>query len=86
MLYSRTGPDTDPCYPESAVVIGSNPPEKNLGTDTSAAYNPGASCNNPGDYHGAYTLGKPFPVYIGASWCGKVWKMNFDLYYVHDGK
>ena len=54
-LLSRTQKDYDPCYPESAVVIGSNPPKLNLGTDTSngtESVNPGADCTNPGDHYG----------------------------------
>jgi len=82
--------DQDPFYPESAIVLGSDPPRPNPGTDGrfgTASYNLGADCTNPGPYHGAYTLGNDFPVYTSASWCGgdSVWKLNYDLYYVHDG-
>lgn len=71
-------------------MLGSDPPRQNPGTDGTfgtASYNPGADCTNPGDYHGAYTLGNDFPVYSSASWCcgDNVWKLNYDLYYVHDG-
>ena len=54
-LFSRTQKNYDPCYPESAVVIGSNPPKPNPGTDTSKgteSVNPGADCTNPGPYNG----------------------------------
>ena len=54
-LYARTSSNNDPCYPESAVVIGSNPPKPNPGTDErggTMSANPGADCTNPGDYHG----------------------------------
>ncbi|KAG8534388.1 uncharacterized protein KY384_001233 [Bacidia gigantensis] len=87
-LFSRTQKIYDPCYPESAVVIGSNPPKPNPGTDGdkgTASVNPGADCTNPGTYNGAYTLGNPFPVYVGAAYCGDTWRVNYDLYYVHDG-
>jgi hypothetical protein len=45
------------CYPESAIKLGSNPPEKNPGTDGDlgpAGIWPGADCTDPGPYHGAY--------------------------------
>ena len=32
-----------------------------------------------------YMLGNPFPVYVGAANCGGTWRVNYDLYYVHDG-
>lgn len=86
----------DPCYPESAIVLGSNPPKPNPGTGPDElkglphgplSYNPGADCTNPGPYHGAYSLGNPFPVYASAAWCGDHggWRINYDVYYVHDG-
>ncbi|KAL8778664.1 MAG: hypothetical protein Q9213_007312 [Squamulea squamosa] len=59
-------PGQGPCYPESAVVLGSNPPRKNPGTDGpkgTASANPGADCTNPGPYNGQLTHGNPFPVY-----------------------
>lgn len=77
----------DPCYPESAVVIGSDPPKMNPGTDGPrgpASINPGADCTNPGSYKGEMWPGNAFPVYVSAAWCDgdEVWKVNFDLYYV----
>ena len=33
----------------------------------------------------AYSLGNPFPVYVSAAFCGDNWRINYDLYYVHDG-
>lgn len=75
----------DPCYPESAVVIGSDPPK--MGTDGPrgpASINPGADCTNPGRYKGEMSPGNAFPVYVSAAWCDgdEVWKVNYDLYYV----
>ncbi len=69
---------------------GSNPPRQNPGSGSdkgTASINPGADCTNPGPYQGDYSPGNAFPVYTSASWCGDVdvWKLNFDLYYVHDG-
>ncbi|KAI9717019.1 MAG: hypothetical protein M1812_004954 [Candelaria pacifica] len=90
-LYSRTTASDDPCYPESAVLIGSNPPKPNPGTGGAkgvASFNPGVDCTDPGPYVGPYSLGNAFPVYTSATWCGgpdNVWKLNYDLYYVHDG-
>ncbi|KAL8707122.1 MAG: hypothetical protein Q9220_007799 [cf. Caloplaca sp. 1 TL-2023] len=89
-LFSRTGKNNDPCYPESAVVLGSNPPVMNPGTDGPrgpASINPGVDCTNPGPYTGEMSPGDPFPVYVGATWCEQqnVWKLNYDVYYVHDG-
>ena len=58
-LYSRTEKIYDPCYPESAIVIGSKPPRPNPGTDTkkgTMSANPGADCTNPGPYHGGKWL------------------------------
>ncbi|KAI4170975.1 MAG: hypothetical protein LQ346_008798 [Caloplaca aetnensis] len=84
-LFSRTGSSDDPCYPESAVVIGSDPPK--MGTDGPrgpASINPGADCTNPGRYKGEMSPGNAFPVYVSAAWCDgdEVWKVNYDLYYV----
>ena len=49
--------------------------------------NPGEDCTDPGPYTGAYSRGNPFPVYVGTAWCGDdaVWKLNYDIYYVHEG-
>lgn len=35
----------------------------------------------------AYSPGNPFPVYVSATWCGdkKEWRVNYDVYYAHDG-
>lgn len=91
-LFSRTNDDYDPCYPESAVKIGSDPKEPNPGTDGpegTASINPGADCTNPGDRPHEMSLGNDFPVYASSAWCpgdgGDVWKVNYDVYYVHDG-
>ncbi|KAF2123232.1 hypothetical protein BDV96DRAFT_481445 [Lophiotrema nucula] len=34
-----------------------------------------------------YSRGDPFPVYVSASWCPDdiEWRINYDVYYVHDG-
>ena len=81
-----------PCYPESAVKLGSNPPEKNPGTDSfdfgPAGAAPGADCTGPGDYQeGGYNLGNPFPVYVSAKYCDshQQWRVTYSVYWVHDG-
>jgi hypothetical protein len=41
----------------------------------------------------AYTKGKPFPIYVSCRYCPPKdgnsaegeWRINYDLYYVHDG-
>ncbi len=73
-----------PCYPESAVVIGSNPPLMNPGTDVPNTPNPGTNCNDPGPYHGAYSLGNRFPIYVVATHCSNKdeWRINYNAYYV----
>ena len=49
--------------------------------------NPGDYCTSPGPAKGLYSPGKPFPNYISSIWCGrtKEWRVNYSLYYVHDG-
>ncbi|MCJ1430265.1 hypothetical protein MMC29_008182, partial [Sticta canariensis] len=87
-LYARTLQRMDPCYPESAVVLGSSPPRPNPGSGNkrgTASANPGEDCTDPGPYDGAYSPGRPFPVYLSAAFCGDNWRVNYDLYYVHDG-
>lgn len=87
-LFSRTQSIYDPCYPESAIVLGSNPPKPNPGSRRkfgTGSVNPGAHCTNPGPYDGAYSHGNRFPVYMSAAYCGDSWRVNYDLYYVHDG-
>lgn len=45
------------CYPESAIKIGSDPPEKNPGTDGPlgpVGIWPGEDCTDPGPYYGSY--------------------------------
>jgi hypothetical protein len=81
-----------PCYPESAVKLGSEPPEKNPGTDAldygPPGADPGDDCTGPGDYHdGGYNLGNPFPIYISAKYCDnhKQWRVTYSVYWVHDG-
>lgn len=81
-----------PCYPKSAVLLGSNPPVKNPGTDAPdfgpAGANPGDDCTGPGDYReGGYNLGNPFPVYVSAKYCDnhQQWRVTYSLYWVHDG-
>ncbi|KAH0551444.1 hypothetical protein GP486_007341, partial [Trichoglossum hirsutum] len=78
------------CYPESAIKIGSNPPEKNPGTDGDlgpAGIWPGVDCTDPGPYNGAYSKGNPFPLYVTAKYCSslKQWRVTYSAYYVHDG-
>lgn len=80
----------DPCYPESAVVIGSSPPKPNPGTGYLGgvpSLNPGQWCNNPGPFKGPYSDGNPFPVYVSAAYCEGLqeWRVNYALYYVHTG-
>ncbi|MCJ1427845.1 hypothetical protein MMC29_005751 [Sticta canariensis] len=87
-LYARTQDELDPCYPESAIVLGSNPPKPNPGSGNkrgTGSANPGADCTDPGPHDGAYTLGRPFPVYLSAAFCADSWRVNYDVYYVHDG-
>ncbi|ORY08992.1 hypothetical protein BCR34DRAFT_665774 [Clohesyomyces aquaticus] len=84
-LFGRTGPETDPCYPMSAMNqdgTGMNP-----GTHVPWGPNPGENCNDPGDYHGDYSSGKPFPVYVSAGYCPQrhEWWIDYDSYFEHDG-
>lgn len=84
-LFASTQDQFKPCYPESGVKLGSNPPEKNPGTSNPIGANPGEDCTGPGvDSNEAYTLGNPFPVYVSALYCEGTneWRINYDLYYV----
>ncbi|KAI4246345.1 MAG: hypothetical protein L6R40_002013 [Gallowayella cf. fulva] len=86
-LFARADWRQHPCYPESAVVIGSNPPRKNPGSGKVRGPNPGAGCTDPGPYKGKLTPGHPFPVYVSAVYCEllRVWKLRYDTYYAHSG-
>ena len=84
-LYATTDSGFWPCYPESGVQLGSDPPEINPGTDTPLGANPGQDCTGPGvGSNQAYTLANPFPVYVEALYCAGTnqWRVNYDLYYV----
>ncbi|KAF2664509.1 hypothetical protein BT63DRAFT_483213 [Microthyrium microscopicum] len=79
-----------PCYPESAIKLGSNPPEKNPGTDGNlgpAGIWTGVDCTDPGPYNGAYTKGRSFPLYVTPKYCSDLnqWRITYSVYYVHDG-
>ncbi|KAL8767862.1 MAG: hypothetical protein Q9209_005754 [Squamulea sp. 1 TL-2023] len=85
-MYSRTQKEFSPCYPEGGTDLTGNAP--NPGTNVGASASPGEDCSDAGPQpSGPYTLGNPFPTYVGASWCGNVneWRMQFYNYYVHDG-
>lgn len=79
-----------PCYPESAIQHHdedgpSNAPEEpNKGTHVPIGANPGKSCTDPGPYHGAYSEGNSFPVYVIARYCNKTddWRVTYNVYYV----
>ncbi len=80
----------DPCYPESAVVIGSTPPKPNPGTGGMGgvpSWNPGQWCSDPGTFQGPFTEGNSFPVYVSAGYCEekREWRVNYALYFVHSG-
>ncbi|KAI9676164.1 MAG: hypothetical protein M1817_000909 [Caeruleum heppii] len=79
-----------PCYPESAVVIGSNPVEPNPGTGPPkgpTGTDPGDFCTDPGPWNGLYSQGASFPNYIYPKYCGgdDTWRVVYSIYWVHDG-
>ncbi|KAF2678588.1 hypothetical protein K458DRAFT_272216, partial [Lentithecium fluviatile CBS 122367] len=50
------------------------------------ALNNGWTGDGPNPGTDAYSKGDHFPVYVGATWCGDKgeWRLNYDVYYVHD--
>ncbi|KAF2106743.1 hypothetical protein BDV96DRAFT_607212 [Lophiotrema nucula] len=85
-LFARNDASIRTCYPEGASNAAGNGP--NPGTDAPhgpSSINPGADCRDPGGYRGDYTQGNPFPVYVSAQFCVDQWRIDYTLYYVHDG-
>lgn len=86
LIIILTSPFQESCYPESAEIIGADPPRPNLGTNPGTEpQGPGHNCKNPSkEYKGGYTKGDPFPNYVQSVYCEKddTWRVNYSLYFV----
>lgn len=57
----------------------------NPGTAGPVGPNPGEDCRDPLPANGKFSPGGMFQNYITVLKCGDTWRINYSIYYVHDG-
>lgn len=83
--FARIDGNQGTCYPEGAKNAAGDGP--NPGTNVPPSFDPGEDCTDPGPYNGDLSPGDPFPVYTDGVYCqgDNTWRINYNLYFVHDG-
>ncbi|KAH4596323.1 hypothetical protein HBI60_227970 [Parastagonospora nodorum] len=82
-LFARIDKTQQTCYPEGAMNRRGDRP--NPGQRVPLFIDPGADCTNVGPYHGDLSLGDLFPVWTSTTYCNDEWRIDYGVYYVHDG-